>query len=244
MRASTIFSGVALGSCAFAFPGPAEVTNVDTVVEPVTKTVCTTEGYAASTAAPTPVVEVTITYGAPEPTREVYQPPAQSPAQPTQGCEAPGSPQPSQLCALSPDNGYMGVVNDWRGKMDMPELEMNRFLQTSAEAVVKFSDGEMKHHLYNGTEGQVLAPGEAGRKGFEKVFVGGWLCEMPELKGLNSVCDEMSKGWAYQGQTSHAKILIDPRYKYIGCALNKGIWCCDVSAVNVDQEPEGGYEPF
>ena len=42
----------------------------------------------------------------------------------------------------------------------------------------------------------------------------------------------MSKGWSYEGQTGHAEILTDPKYKTIGCALKEGIWCCDVSTQN------------
>ena len=262
MRASTAFSILALAGSALAAPAPAEVTQMHTVVETVIHTVYATEGYAAPTAAPAPVIEATLTYGAsepaptkeapkpkPEPTKEAPKPkpePTKEAPKPKPTQEAP-KPQPSQSYespAPPADNGYMGVVNEWRNKMGMPELKMNSFLQKSAEHVVMYSKGQMIHHLYDGTGGQVLAPGDAGNEGFTKVFVGGWLCEMPGLPGLNGVCNEMSKGWAYEGQTGHAKILTDPQYQYIGCALDQGIWCCDVSAKEITSEPQGGYPDF
>jgi uncharacterized protein YkwD len=265
MRASTAFSVLALAGSALAAPAPAEVTNTHTVVETVVHTVYATEGYSAPTAAPAPVIEATVTYGAPEPTKEAPKPqptkeapkpqptkeapkpqptkeapkpqPTQgygAPAQPTQGYEPPAAPQPTQPAPPS-DDGYMGVVNEWRSKLGMSNLELYSVLQNNAQGVVEASNGQMIHDLRRGTGGQVLAPGDAGKEGFEKVFVGGWLCEMPGLPGLNGVCNEMSKGWAYEGQTGHAKILTDPQYKYIGCALHKGIWCCDVAATKLDE---------
>jgi hypothetical protein len=178
----------------------------------------------------------------PKPTTQAYQPPpapeatkgyGQPPAsETTKGYGPPPAPKPTQSYeppAPPADDGYMGVVNEWRGKMGMPNLKVNSILVENAEKVVSCSNGQMKHQLFEGTGGQVLAPGDAGTDGFKKVFVGGWLCEMPGLLGLNGVCNEMSKGWAYEGQTGHAEILTDPKYQYIGCALHEGIWCCDVS---------------
>jgi hypothetical protein len=51
----------------------------------------------------------------------------------------------------------------------------------------------------------------------------------------------MSKGWAYEGQTGHAKILTDAKYKTIGCALAKGIWCCDVSSKDPTMDQKENY---
>jgi uncharacterized protein YkwD len=183
--------------------------------------------------APKPTTEA---YQAPKPTTEAYQaPPA---PETTKGYGQPPAPEPTQTYeppAPPADDGYMGVVNEWRGKMGMSNLKVDSVLVKNAEKVVECGNGVMKHQLFDGTGGQVLAPGDAGNDGFKKVFVGGWLCEMPGLLGLNGVCNEMSKGWAYEGQTGHAEILTDPQYKYIGCALHEGIWCCDVSA---DAPPE------
>jgi hypothetical protein len=89
------------------------------------------------------------------------------------------------------------------------------------------SNGQMVHKLNPGSFGQVLAPGNADD--FEHVFVGGWLCEIPSLPGLDGVCAKQSEGWAYAGQTGHAEILTSDQYSKIGCALHAGIWCCDVA---------------
>jgi hypothetical protein len=87
----------------------------------------------------------------------------------------------------------------------------------------------MVHKLNPGTFGQVLAPAPATDDGFTKAFVGGWLCEMPNLPGLDGVCAKMSEGWSYEGQTGHAEILTSSNYSKIGCANHAGIWCCDLA---------------
>ena len=81
--------------------------------------------------------------------------------------------------------------------------------------------------LNPGSMAQVLAPGDASN--FENVFVGGWLCEVPSLPGLNGICSSMSAGWDYEGQTGHADILSSTSYTKIGCALFDGIWGCDLA---------------
>jgi hypothetical protein len=87
----------------------------------------------------------------------------------------------------------------------------------------------MKHKLNPGTYGQVLAPGKPDMESFLSVFVGGWLCEIPTLPGLDGVCSTMSKGWSYEGQTGHAEILTSDNYSKIGCKNYEGIWCCDLA---------------
>ncbi|RAQ98597.1 Transglycosylase-like domain protein [Stemphylium lycopersici] len=126
-----------------------------------------------------------------------------------------------------PPAGYMEIVNDWRGKMGMRILMHDPKLESNARDTVVASNGIMIHELHPGTLGQVLAPGDAG--GFEHVFVGGWLCEIPSLPGLGNVCLSESDGWAYNGQTGHAEILTSDDYSRIGCALAAGIWCCDLA---------------
>ena len=65
---------------------------------------------------------------------------------------------------------------------------------------------------------------------FERVFVGGWLCERPTLAGLNGACgSQLADGWDHAGQTGHADILTAPNYKKIGCAFSQGIWGCDLA---------------
>merc|ERR1712029_898799 len=97
----------------------------------------------------------------------------------------------------------------------------------NALKTVQNSDGSMVHELNPGTMAQVLAPGTSSD--FENVFVGGWLCEIPTLPGLDGVCSTMSAGWSYNGETGHAKILTATSYSKIGCALYAGIWACDLA---------------
>jgi len=129
--------------------------------------------------------------------------------------------------ASSGDSGYMSVVNEWRQKMSMSELSQDNTLQNNALKTVQNSDGSMVHELNPGTMAQVLAPGTSSD--FENVFVGGWLCEIPTLPGLDGVCSTMSAGWSYNGETGHAKILTATSYSKIGCALYAGIWACDLA---------------
>lgn len=123
--------------------------------------------------------------------------------------------------------GYMAVVDRWRATMGLEALRNNATLEANAMDTVVSSNGQMVHKLGPGTFGQVLAPGSIGD--FEHVFVGGWLCEIPSLPGLQGVCATQSDGWAYNGQTGHAKILVSEEYSDIGCALYAGIWCCDLA---------------
>lgn len=136
--------------------------------------------------------------------------------------------EPSATAALVPSGeGYMAVVDRWRARMGLEALSCSAKLEANAMDTVMSSNGEMIHKLNPGTFGQVLAPDPTGD--FEHVFVGGWLCEIPSLPGLQGVCVTQSDGWAYNGQTGHAEILVSANYSGIGCALYAGIWCCDLA---------------
>jgi hypothetical protein len=142
------------------------------------------------------------------------QPTAQQPA-PASGGSGAGS-------------GYMSTVNTWRSKMSLSPFTQDSKLEANALDTSQSSGGQLKHKLNSGSMGQVMAPGNSGN--FESVFVGGWLCEMPQLPGLgSSVCNTMSKGWNHAGQTGHAELLSSKTYKKIGCALASGIWTCDLA---------------
>ena len=134
---------------------------------------------------------------------------------------------PTVVLEIAPDPAYMAVVRRWRTKMNLKPLAYDRVLESNAMDTVKTSNGVMSHKLNPGTFGQVLAPDEGND--FEHVFVGGWLCEMPALPGLDAVCAEQSVGWAYNDQTGHAEILTSDGYSRIGCALHAGIRCCDLA---------------
>lgn len=126
-----------------------------------------------------------------------------------------------------PSASYIIIVNRWRSKLGMKAFARDPKLESNAIDVVYSSHGEMVHKFNHDTFGQVLAPGND--KDFEHVFVGGWLCEIPSLPGLDDVCDVQSKGWEYNGQTSHAELLTSNTYSRIGCAYYAGIWCCDLA---------------
>jgi uncharacterized protein YkwD len=128
---------------------------------------------------------------------------------------------------VAPSTGYMTIVNKWRTKISMPELAHDPRLESNAMNTVLSSEGAMTHKLNAGTMAQVLAPGNATN--FEQVFVGGWLCEVDSLPGLDGVCSKLSEGWAYNGQTGHAEILTSRDYSRIGCAFWTKIWSCDLA---------------
>ncbi|KAF2752154.1 hypothetical protein M011DRAFT_393868 [Sporormia fimetaria CBS 119925] len=110
--------------------------------------------------------------------------------------------------------------------MGKTKLTRSTKLEGNCLNTVQSGGTKMVHKLNPGTYGQVLAPGDAGD--FEHVFVGGWLCELPNDSGMNGICETASKGWNYMGQTGHAEILRSNEYSTIGCANNGHIWCCDV----------------
>lgn len=246
MRAAFALSVAALAGHVFATPV------VQVVYETAVKTVYVTEGYAVTTPSPVaPVYEqavpttsskrrtrtrkvwttaVPIVYN-PAPTSQmVYETPVVvtpvvTPiATPTPVVSKP--PVPTSA-APAPSTGYMGVVSEWRSKLGLKALTQDALLESNAMDCVKSSAGVMKHKLNEGSMGQVLAPGQADE--FEHVFVGGWLCEISTLPGLNGICKTASEGWAYAGQTGHAEILTSPAYSKIGCALYDGIWGCDLA---------------
>lgn len=136
---------------------------------------------------------------------------------------------PAADASAGSQTGYMAVVAKYRAAGGLPALTEDSKLQSNAQntANAQKGDGSMKHILNSGSMAQVLAPGSASD--FEHVYLGGWLCEMPGLKGLSGLCSAASKGWNHAGQTGHAEILTDPKYKKIGCALGQGIWACDLA---------------
>lgn len=150
--------------------------------------------------------------------------PAASPQAPTPVASA----APTQTASTgSSSGGYMDIVSEWRSKMGMSALTQDDKLQGNALKTVQDGNGQMVHELNSGSMAQVLAPGDASD--FEKVFVGGWLCERPDIAGLDGICSTMSQGWSYGGETGHADILTSGSYSKIGCALDAGIWGCDLA---------------
>lgn len=141
------------------------------------------------------------------------------------------SPAPAESSSAPESSGstgtYMDIVEKWRGKLGMSSLTEDNTLQGNSLKTVQDGNGQMVHELNPGSMAQVLAPGAADE--FEKVFVGGWLCERADLPGLDGICATMSQGWEYNGETGHADILTSKAYSKIGCALADGIWGCDLA---------------
>jgi hypothetical protein len=129
--------------------------------------------------------------------------------------------------STSPGTDYMLVANKWRSKVGKSALVHDPKLESNAADTVISSNGQMVHKLNTGTYAQVLAPGTA--EDFEDIFVGGWLCEKPNVPGLNGVCKTLSRGWDYRGQTGHADILTSAEYSKLGCGWHSGIWACDLA---------------
>jgi|TARA_R110002003_G_scaffold2429_8_gene24333 uncharacterized protein YkwD len=226
-------SAIALPGYGYGHPGK-EVQNVHVVVETVVHTVYVTEGYEAPapTPSPEPVYDApaitTVVYEEPAAPSSKYEEPIVTPT-PTP-TPVPETPAPVSSAAPAPApsaDGYMGVVDEWRQKLGLKALACDSKLEANAMDTVVSSNGQMVHKLNAGTFGQTLAPGTDDVESFKKVFVGGWLCEIPTLPGLDGVCATMSQGWSYEGQTGHAEILTSPSYSKIGCACHQDIWACD-----------------
>lgn len=223
-------SVAALAGAAMAAPAANVVLEVYTVVE----TVYVTAPAATSTPVyHAPEVKTTVQYEAAKPSPTYHaspKPDYDAKPQPSYEPQPQPEPTPAAPAPANPESGYMKIVNTWRSNMGMSKLECTDLLESNAMKTVMKSNGQMVHDLNPGTYAQVLAPG--GEDDFEHVFVGGWLCEIPTLPGLNGVCDKQSQGWTYAGQTGHAEILTNKAYTKIGCALYAGIWSCDLAGNN------------
>ncbi|KAJ4304614.1 hypothetical protein N0V90_000140 [Kalmusia sp. IMI 367209] len=122
---------------------------------------------------------------------------------------------------------YMAVVNEYRTKLGVPKLTRDTKLEANAYKTCKDGNGQMVHQLIPPTMAQVLAPGNMSK--FKNIYVGGWLCERPNLPGLGNECAKEGQGWAHPpGQTGHADILRSTTYTRIGCASEGGIVGCDL----------------
>jgi hypothetical protein len=136
---------------------------------------------------------------------------------------------PTQIRSAAVPSGtsYMATINEWRTRLGHAAFLHDDILEANAFKTCIDSDGKMVHELHPGSYAQVLAPGDIN-KDFVRIFVGGWLCEMPEMKGLNGICNTMSVGWQYTS-TGHAEILTSSSYTKIGCAASHGITSCDLA---------------
>jgi hypothetical protein len=122
---------------------------------------------------------------------------------------------------------YMAIIDEWRAKLGLMTLTCDPALEANAFKTCVDGHGRMIHELNPGSRAQVLAMGNMNQD-FQRIFVGGWLCEKPELKGLDSICTTLSVGWAYSS-TGHADILTSRIYTKIGCATSSGITSCDLA---------------
>lgn len=150
------------------------------------------------------------------PPKATYAPPPPPPAPKSSAAPAP---------APAPAGGYLDIANEYRKKLGLAPFKFSQKLEDNAKNTVVASNGKMVHKLNPGTFAQVLAPGKNDMVSFKHVYLGGWLCEMPELPGIKAECPEAKKGWTHNSD-GHAKILIGG-YKEIGCAFYNTIWSCD-----------------
>lgn len=160
------------------------------------------------------------------PTPAPYTPPPkpETPT-PTPTPEPEPTPTPTPTPAPPAETGYMSIVNEYRAKLGLPDLTVDSQLEANAYKTCKDGNGQMVHQLNPPSMAQVLAPGNMDE--FKHIFVGGWLCEKPNMAGLNGECSTQSEGWYYTS-TGHADILTSKDYTHIGCASDGKITGCDL----------------
>jgi hypothetical protein len=137
----------------------------------------------------------------------------------------PGQVTEAKL-AIRQAPAYMSIVNEYRTKLGLPTLAYDPELEANDRRTCVEGNGQLIHKLYSPTLAQVLAQGNMDQ--FKHIFVGGWLCERPNMPGLGNECATESQGWYYGGQTGHADILISTAYTRIGCASAGGVTGCDL----------------
>jgi len=201
----------------------------------------TSTTVSATVAATTSTVEVAVsatpTYGGNfynRPSSEEAAPTTEAPSAPAQTW-APAAPSPTATSAPSSGGAsggvgdYMSVVSKWRAAGGLPGLTQDSTLEGNAMKTSTDSTNGLQHELNPGTFAQVLAPGDTSN--FESVYVGGWLCEISSLPGLDGICSTMAQGWDHSdGETGHAEILTSTKYSKIGCAISgTGVWACDLA---------------
>ena len=132
--------------------------------------------------------------------------PSPAPAAPPAPVSSPApSPSPVTSGGSGGQDDYMSVVSQWRSAGGLPALTQDSTLEANALKTSTDSTNGLEHELNPGTMAQVLAPGNDGN--FESVYVGGWLCEIPTLPGLNGICVTETQGWDHSdGETGHATV--------------------------------------
>ncbi|EXJ78010.1 hypothetical protein A1O3_09169 [Capronia epimyces CBS 606.96] len=176
---------------------------------------------------PDNVVWVTVTATADDasiPTATAAAVPVSTPASVSVPAAAPATP----TADTSGATGYFAIVSKWRAAGGLPAFTQDSTLEANALKTATDSGGALKHELNPGTFAQVLAPGTDDDNSFLSSYVGGWLCEIPTLPGLNGICATLGQGWTHS-DTGHADILTSTSYTKIGCANADGIWACDLS---------------
>ncbi|ETI26359.1 hypothetical protein G647_03136 [Cladophialophora carrionii CBS 160.54] len=136
---------------------------------------------------------------------------------------------PADTGASGGQGNYMAVVSKMRAAGGLPSFTQDSTLEANALKTSTESTNGLQHQLNPGTFAQVLAPGSVDN--FESVYVGGWLCEIPSLPGLNGICSTAAQGWDHSnGETGHADVLSSTKYSKIGCAISgTGVWACDLA---------------
>jgi len=215
MHSAQALSLLALVGSALAVPAPHYRHQGNVVYKTVVHTAVVTEVVGAQPQTPKP-----------EPTSAPAPPPA--PVTSVKVVEVTPTPTPTPVVESEAptETGYMAIVDEYRAKLGLSKLTQDATLEANALKTAQDGNGQMVHELNPGSFAQVLAPG--GPDDFKHCFVGGWLCEKPDLPGLNGECATESEGWYYTS-TGHADILTSPSYSKIGCGNAGGIWGCDLA---------------
>ncbi|KAF1976425.1 hypothetical protein BU23DRAFT_630268 [Bimuria novae-zelandiae CBS 107.79] len=87
---------------------------------------------------------------------------------------------------------YMSTVNKWRANLGLSALAYSTQLEANARQTAADGHGTVRPHLISPSRAQVLAPGNMGN--FKNIFVGGWLCERPNMTGINRICRRAGAG--------------------------------------------------
>ncbi|KAL8996333.1 MAG: hypothetical protein Q9169_004133 [Polycauliona sp. 2 TL-2023] len=184
---------------------------------------------------------------------------------PTEEEETPSETTPDESTSSTPangettstdDNAMLAVINKWRTAYDIGTLTWSTAMVAGAAKTGKdnmaYFDGAKFVHGGSGSA-EVMTPGGDSAGGedlqgfspFEVAYVS-WLCEVNE-EPVSSACAKASQvsPMNYEDEngnrkTGHQEILVDDKYKQIGCAFTKdpnpdegsfftGLWICNLS---------------
>ncbi|KAL8849936.1 MAG: hypothetical protein Q9221_005115 [Calogaya cf. arnoldii] len=149
------------------------------------------------------------------------------------------------------ENAMLTVINKWRSAYGLDDLSWSADMVAGAAKTGQDNNGQGGPSFNHGGSGnaEVMTPGfvnagsqdTKGYSPFEVAYIVGWLCEVPvdpvasDCANLKGVLNIDHSG----GNTGHHDILVDPKYKEIGCAFTQGpnasddgmfqgLWICNL----------------